>query len=53
MNEKFYKYLISKGYNETGAAECIKRIERGIADREDKYELEKYKNQCRKEIKNE
>lgn len=53
MNEKFYKYLIKKGYNKTGAAECIKRIEKGTADREDKYELEKFKNQYRKEIKNE
>lgn len=53
MNEKFYKYLLDKGFNEHGANECINRIERELPDREDKFWLNQYKEMLRKEKKNE
>ena len=40
MFEKFYKYLLIKGFNETYAKELISKMERGIAE-DKEYNLEK------------
>ena len=49
MREKFHKYLKNKGFNETGITECISRIERGVPDQIDYFQLKGFKEDLRME----
>lgn len=49
MFEKFYKYLLIKGFNETYAKELISKMERGIAEDKDYDLLQQFLTEMRKE----
>ena len=46
MDERFYNYLLDKGFNVKGAHEVIRRIKEDRADRIDVYEIRSFESEA-------